>query len=86
MTHTRLEPELIESLRVATREVLETMVFMSPESVETIERMITGAGFVPRQRNSWYGLVDERHEAGAVGPQNRDEGATHRAWVERDRT
>ncbi len=31
------------------------------ESIQTIERQIEGAGLVPRQRNSWYGIVDERH-------------------------
>ena len=44
------------------------------ESVQTVERMIEGAGFKPRQRNSWYGIVDERHE-GPRGPGNREEGA-----------
>jgi len=52
------------------------------ESIQTIERMIEGAGFLPRQRNSWYGIVDERHEV-PRGPQSREEGATHRAWTER---
>ena len=42
------------------------------ESIPTIERMIEGAGFKPRQRNSWYGIIDERHE-GEVGPRNREE-------------
>ncbi|MEO0652395.1 MAG: cyclic dehypoxanthinyl futalosine synthase [Planctomycetota bacterium] len=32
------------------------------EGIETIERMITRAGFEPRTRNSWYGIDDERHE------------------------
>jgi cyclic dehypoxanthinyl futalosine synthase len=52
------------------------------ESIPTIEHMITEAGFVPRRRNSWYGIVDERHD-GPRGPQTRDEGATHHAWRER---
>ena len=52
------------------------------ESIQTIERMIQTAGFLPRQRNTWYGIVDERHEGGPTGPQNREEGATHRAWQE----
>jgi cyclic dehypoxanthinyl futalosine synthase len=45
------------------------------ESIATIERMIEGAGFQPRRRNSWYGIVDERH-AGERGPQSREEGRT----------
>ena len=48
------------------------------ESIETIERMIEGAGFVPRRRNTWYGLEDEREVAqptGPAGPRNREEGA-----------
>ena len=48
------------------------------ESIDTIERMITVAGFEPRRRNSWYGIVDERH-TGDRGPQNREEGATRAA-------
>ena len=31
------------------------------ESIQRIERVIESAGFRPRQRNSWYGIVDERH-------------------------
>ena len=45
------------------------------ESIETIERMIEVAGFVPRRRNTWYGLVDEREPGGTRGPQTREEGA-----------
>jgi len=30
------------------------------ESIQKIERVIEAAGFTPRQRNSWYGIVDER--------------------------
>jgi len=44
------------------------------ESIEAIERTIEAAGFAPRRRNSWYGIVDERHE-GPCGPRNREEGA-----------
>jgi cyclic dehypoxanthinyl futalosine synthase len=44
-------------------------------SVQRIERVIERAGFVPRQRNSWYGLVDERHE-GPTFPSNPSEAAT----------
>ena len=32
------------------------------ESVQRIEDAIARAGFTPRQRNSWYGISDERHE------------------------
>ncbi|MHC4262453.1 MAG: cyclic dehypoxanthinyl futalosine synthase [Planctomycetota bacterium] len=40
---------------------------MRLEGIETIERMITSAGFEPRRRNSWYGIDDERHD-GPVFP------------------
>lgn len=52
-------------------------------SIETIERTIERAGFLPRRRNSWYGRADERAwpEAYAPGPQSPAEGAVraHRA-------
>jgi cyclic dehypoxanthinyl futalosine synthase len=32
------------------------------ESIQRIEHVIEAAGFRPRQRNSWYGVVDERHQ------------------------
>lgn len=32
------------------------------EPIQRIERVIEAAGFRPRRRNSWYGIVDERHE------------------------
>lgn len=48
------------------------------ESIQKIEHLIETAGFVPRQRNSWYGIVDERH-AGPAVPANREEAATHSA-------
>ena len=44
------------------------------ESIQTIERMITAAGMEPRQRNSWYGIDDERHD-GATFPSCREEAA-----------
>ncbi|MBL8863017.1 MAG: dehypoxanthine futalosine cyclase [Planctomycetes bacterium] len=47
-----------------------------------IEQQIVRAGLVPRQRNSWYGIVDARHDEardGPRGPLSRAEGATHRA-------
>ena len=51
-------------------------------SIQRIEEQIVRAGFVPRQRNSWYGIVDPRHE-GACRPANREEAATHRAITSR---
>jgi cyclic dehypoxanthinyl futalosine synthase len=45
-------------------------------SIARIEEQIVRAGFVPRQRNSWYGIVDPRH-GGACHPANREEAATH---------
>ena len=48
------------------------------ESIQRIEREIERAGFLPRQRNSWYGIVDARH-TGPTRPANREEAATHRA-------
>ena len=44
------------------------------ESIQRIERLIESAGFTPRQRNSWYGIVDERHE-GPCLPARREEAA-----------
>jgi cyclic dehypoxanthinyl futalosine synthase len=45
--------------------------------IETIERTITEAGFLPRRRNTWYGFVDERELPPGCprGPQSREEGA-----------
>lgn len=58
------------------------------ESIQRIERLIESAGFTPRQRNSWYGIVDERHE-GARFPESREEAALHHAapqqWQDRAR-
>jgi cyclic dehypoxanthinyl futalosine synthase len=48
------------------------------ESVQRIEHLIRAAGFEPRQRNSWYGLVDER-ATGPVWPANREQAAVHAA-------
>ena len=48
------------------------------ESIPNVERMIETAGFVPRRRNTWYGIDDERHEA-PPSPANREEAATHAA-------
>ncbi len=38
--------------------------------IATIERVIARAGFLPLQRNSWYGIVDERHPGRQRGPQS----------------
>lgn len=50
------------------------------ESIETIERTITQAGFLARRRNTWYGFVDERELPPGCprGPQSREEGAPRR--------
>ena len=45
------------------------------ESIARIERVIERAGFAPRRRNSWYGIVDERFEGAERGPMNREEAA-----------
>jgi len=42
------------------------------ESIQKIESVIERAGFTPRQRNSWYGIVDERHE-GPTTPASAEE-------------
>jgi cyclic dehypoxanthinyl futalosine synthase len=42
------------------------------ESIQKIERVIESAGFLPRQRNSWYGIVDDRHD-GPTHPQDAEE-------------
>jgi cyclic dehypoxanthinyl futalosine synthase len=44
------------------------------ESIQRLEHLIGEAGFVPRQRNSWYGIVDERHP-GEAAPASREEAA-----------
>jgi len=48
------------------------------ESIQGVERQIEGAGLLPRQRNSWYGIADDRHE-GECFPSNASEAATHAA-------
>lgn len=45
------------------------------EGIDRIERMITGAGFEPRRRNSWYGIDDER-EGDETFPRSPAEAAT----------
>jgi cyclic dehypoxanthinyl futalosine synthase len=52
--------------------------------IEQIERQIERAGFQPRQRNSWYGIVDARHD-GPVGPRDAAEAAVGRAARRRAR-
>jgi cyclic dehypoxanthinyl futalosine synthase len=47
--------------------------------IQKIERAIERAGFVPAQRNSWYGIVDARHPELARGPFTKEEAATHQA-------
>ena len=47
------------------------------ESVQRVEHLIQTAGFTPRQRNSWYGIVDERAETPA-SPANREEAEVQR--------
>jgi cyclic dehypoxanthinyl futalosine synthase len=42
------------------------------ESIEKIETAIVAAGFHPRQRNSWYGIVDERND-GPAEPASKEE-------------
>ncbi|QDV08664.1 Aminodeoxyfutalosine synthase [Planctomycetes bacterium Poly30] len=44
------------------------------ESVQKVEHLIQTAGFTPRQRNSWYGIVDERCEE-PVFPATREDAA-----------
>ncbi len=46
--------------------------------IQHLEHLISNAGFEPRQRNSWYGLVDEREDA-PPWPSCREEAATHKA-------
>jgi cyclic dehypoxanthinyl futalosine synthase len=47
------------------------------ESIQAIEHTIRSAGFEPLQRNSWYGIIDERYDDkhGPRGPMTREEGA-----------
>ena len=47
------------------------------EPIANIERVIERAGFLPLQRNSWYGIVDPRHPKLRQGPFSREEAATH---------
>ena len=44
------------------------------QSIQQIERVIEAAGFAPRQRNSWYGIVDARHD-GPTFPACREDAA-----------
>ena len=52
------------------------------EPIQNIERVIERAGFLPLQRNSWYGIVDPRHPELQRGPRSREEAATHRGFVQ----
>jgi cyclic dehypoxanthinyl futalosine synthase len=51
------------------------------EPIQNIERVIERAGFMPLQRNSWYGIVDPRHAELRRGPYSREEAATHKGQV-----
>ncbi len=44
------------------------------EDLPVVERMIERAGLLPRRRNSWYGIVDPRHD-GPTSPASREEAA-----------
>lgn len=46
--------------------------------IQKIEREIERAGFVPRRRNTWYAIDDER-EGPLRGARTREEAATHKA-------
>ncbi|MDF1837241.1 MAG: dehypoxanthine futalosine cyclase [Planctomycetota bacterium] len=46
------------------------------ESIQHIESLIRNAGYEPLQRNSWYGVSDERFD-GETWPRNREEAAHH---------
>jgi len=47
--------------------------------IQKLESVIERAGFTALQRNSWYGIVDERHPELQCGPANREAAATHKA-------
>lgn len=49
------------------------------EGIEVIERMISGAGFAPRRRNSWYGIDDDR-EPGPPLPDCREAARSERLF------
>ncbi|MEZ5978450.1 MAG: cyclic dehypoxanthinyl futalosine synthase [Planctomycetota bacterium] len=53
---------------------------MRLEGIDRIERMISGAGFTPRRRNSWYGIDDERENCPS-GPRTLED-ARPPAWKE----
>jgi cyclic dehypoxanthinyl futalosine synthase len=53
---------------------------MNLSPIEAIEKQIVRAGFEPRRRNSWYGVVDARH-TGPRGPASRADAATHAAAI-----
>ena len=85
VTSDAFSQEKRDHMRALGAEVIELDSDAGRITKELIERMIETAGFLPRQRNSWYGIVDERPLPAGVGrgPQDREEGATHRAWRER---
>ena len=50
------------------------------ETVADLERVIRRAGYLPLQRNSWYGIADERYTGSAARfPASREEAALHPA-------
>ena len=51
------------------------------QSIQSIEGVIERAGFMPLQRNSWYGIVDPRRAELRHGPFSREEAATHRGYA-----
>lgn len=55
---------------------------MNLSPIDALEHQIARAGFAPRRRNSWYGIVDDRHDEardGPRGPMSREDAATHSA-------
>lgn len=46
--------------------------------IQRIERVIERAGFQARQRNSWYGIVDARHDERVDGPRGPENAAAAR--------
>jgi len=49
--------------------------------IQKLEGVIERAGYLPLQRNSWYGVVDPRHPELQRGPYDMQQAATRRAAV-----
>jgi cyclic dehypoxanthinyl futalosine synthase len=53
------------------------------QAIDDLERVIERASYTPIQRNSWYGIADERYDAPAIDaarwPNSREEAAHHQA-------